>query len=250
MAVFNLTKAQRKAIRGLVKLYKNSQDIPINFLDILRSHVTSDKTLKEHIHSVKSRVKDPRSLQDKLERKIRKAVESGKEFDVNEVNLFTKITDLAGLRILHLHSKQMEQIHNALLALFERERYVLREKPFARTWDDESRAYFKQIGISTRNSPSLYTSVHYVINSNSRVKATCEIQVRTLMEEVWGEVNHKINYPHPINSIACEEQIKALARVTSSATRLVDSVFRSYDEHVKMAAAKAARRQRRTKKKA
>ncbi len=248
MAVRSLTKTQRRLIRDLVDLYKDNQDTPRNFLDILRAHITSDKALKEHIHSVKSRTKDPESLRDKLERKMREAVASHKKFGINEANLFTRINDLAGLRILHLHSKQLEQIHNALLALFERERYVLREKPFARTWDDESRGYFKQIGISTRKSPSLYTSVHYVINSNSRVKATCEIQVRTLMEEVWGEVNHKINYPNPVKSVACEEQIKALARVTSSATRLVDSVFRSYDDHVRMGTAKAEQRRRRASK--
>ena len=34
----------------------------------------------------------------------------------------------------------------------------------------------------------MYTSVHYVIGSASRTTVTCEIQVRTLMEEVWGEV--------------------------------------------------------------
>ena len=32
----------------------------------------------------------------------------------------------------------------------------------------------------------MYTSVHYVVSSKSRTKVTCEIQVRTLMEEVWG----------------------------------------------------------------
>jgi putative GTP pyrophosphokinase len=45
------------------------------------------------------------------------------------------------------------------------------------------------------------------------------------MEEVWGEVDHKLNYPHPTESVACREQIRALARSTSSATRLVDSIF-------------------------
>jgi putative GTP pyrophosphokinase len=245
MAAPSLTKAQRKVIRDLIKLYNDNQDIPNNFLDILRSHVINDKVLKEHIHSVKSRTKTPKSLSDKLARKIREAAASGKAFKINETNLFTKINDLAGLRILHLHTRELESIHKALLALFERERYVLRGKPFARTWDDESRDYFKQIGVLTRKSPSFYTSVHYVINSNSRVKATCEIQVRTLMEEVWGEVSHKINYPHPIRSVACEEQVKALARVTSSATRLVDSLFRSYDDHVRMGKAKAEKRRRR-----
>jgi len=43
---------------------------------------------------------------------------------------------------------------------------------------------------------------------------------RTFSEEIWGEVDHKFNYPHPIESFACGEQIKVLARVASSYTRL------------------------------
>ena len=30
----------------------------------------------------------------------------------------------------------------------------------------------------------MYTSVHYVVESNSNTRATCEIQVRTLAEEL------------------------------------------------------------------
>ena len=52
-----------------------------------------------------------------------------------------------------------------------------------------------------------------------------ESQVRTLMEEVGGEVDHTMNYPNPVESLACREQLKLLARVTSSAGRLVDSIF-------------------------
>lgn len=61
----------------------------------------------------------------------------------------------------------------------------------------------------------------------ARTKRTAEIQVRTLAEELWGEVDHTINYPHPSTVIACKEQIKVLARLTSSCTRLVDSIFLS-----------------------
>ena len=78
----------------------------------------------------------------------------------------------------------------------------------------------------------MYTSVHYVIESASRTKVTAEIQVRTLMEEVWGEVDHSMNYPHVTESLPCREQLKVLARVTSSATRLVDSIFATLDDHV------------------
>ena len=49
------------------------------------------------------------------------------------------------------------------------------------------------------------------------------------MEEVWGEVSHIIDYPHPSKDLACREQIKVLARATSTCTRLVDSIFRSHE---------------------
>ena len=76
----------------------------------------------------------------------------------------------------------------------------------------------------------MYTSVHYVIEPNRRTKYTCELQVRTLAEEVWGEVDHTINYPIATPIIACKEQIAVLARVTSGCTRLVDSLFRTYED--------------------
>jgi putative GTP pyrophosphokinase len=79
----------------------------------------------------------------------------------------------------------------------------------------------------------MYTSVHYVVASNSRTTVTCEIQVRTLMEEVWGEVDHSINYPHKTESVPCREQIRALARSTSSATRLVDAIFATVEDIAK-----------------
>jgi ppGpp synthetase/RelA/SpoT-type nucleotidyltranferase len=65
---------------------------------------------------------------------------------------------------------------------------------------------------------------------NKKTKYTCEIQVRTLMEEVWGQVDHTLNYPHRTQHLGCREQLAALARATSSCTRLVDSIFRSYDD--------------------
>ena len=86
----------------------------------------------------------------------------------------------------------------------------------------------------------MYSSVHYVIEASYKTKFTCEIQVRTLAEEVWGEVDHTFNYPHEVDSIACQEQIRVLARVASSLSRLVDSIFRSYDD---FQAGKAAQKQ-------
>lgn len=76
-----------------------------------------------------------------------------------------------------------------------------------------------------RSQTRLYTSVHYIVATGNREVRTAEIQVRTLAEELWGEVDHTLNYPRPTTITTCQEQIKVLARVTSSCTRLIDSIF-------------------------
>ncbi|MGH9905927.1 MAG: hypothetical protein ACRD8U_10155 [Pyrinomonadaceae bacterium] len=101
-------------------------------------------------------MKDPSHLKDKLIRKLLEARESGTEFDINENNLLLRINDLGGYRILHLHTRQMEEIHNALLELLDVAQCDLFEPPFANIWDDESRAYFEGAGINRRQSSVVF----------------------------------------------------------------------------------------------
>jgi putative GTP pyrophosphokinase len=225
-----LTTADQKFLLELVDHYRTNQNRFITLLDQLRPAVTSDVELARHIHSIKWRTKDPKHLFKKLARKMQESKTSGKRFPINAMNLFSKVNDLAGFRILHLYTRQFEVINDCLMRLFEEYRYELLEGPEARTWDDESREYFEAIGVACKSSTSLYTSVHYIIAPNTQKRFTCEIQVRTLAEELWGEVNHTLNYPEPSDSVACREQLKVLARVTSSCSRLVDSIFASVDD--------------------
>jgi ppGpp synthetase/RelA/SpoT-type nucleotidyltranferase len=125
----------------------------------------------------------------------------------------------------------MEAINLALIERLEETRYKIIEGPKARSWDDETRSYFESIGMESTTSETLYTSIHYVIETFSRTKYTCEIQVRTLAEELWGETDHTINYPHATDSVPCKEQILVLAKVVGACSRLVDSIFRSHHEH-------------------
>jgi putative GTP pyrophosphokinase len=195
------------------------------FRDQLLIALLGSEVLDSEIHSVRSRIKDREHLRAKLMRKMVEAAAKKESFTVTPQNLLTQVNDLAGVRLLHLYTRQIREIDVALRRVFHEQQYELREGPFARTWDDESREFFRECGIETQDSPTLYTSVHYVIGSASRTTVTCEIQVRTLMEEVWGEVDHALNYPVPSEVLACREQLKVLARATSTATRLVDSIF-------------------------
>ncbi len=188
------------------------------------------EALTPYIHSKKWRVKHPEHLRDKLQRLAIKCRDRDEKFDVTKENLFEKMTDLVGFRILHIRTTQIDKINRIILSLLKQENYILIEGPIARTWDTESSAYYKSINIETTDTGRIYTSVHYLFKANKRALPTCELQVRTLAEEVWGEVDHIINYPHPTNISTCREQLRVLARVTSSCSRLVDSIFSSYQE--------------------
>jgi putative GTP pyrophosphokinase len=232
MPVSSLTSDDNELLDTLVTHYVVNQGTIRRFLTSVDAQIgdaiVEPEPLSSLVHSVKRRMKNPSHLRDKLARKLLKARSQARDFDITVENLFTKINDLGGLRILHLHTQQMEQLHGALLDLLDQAQCDLFEAPFANIWDEESRAFFERIGIRTEVNPRLYSSVHYVIQPRSRTQITCEIQVRTLADEIWGEIDHKINYPHPHESLPCREQIKALARVASSCSRLVDSIVTSH----------------------
>lgn len=223
----SISKAERKLVDGLVAHYVKNQGFLEVMLKQLGDAILGSPKLMAHVHSTKRRLKEPSHLQDKLLRKLVEVKRKGKPFTISEKNLLYRINDLAGFRILHLHTQQIVHLDRELRAVLKEYRFPLFEKPKARTWDDESREFFRNAGIQTVKSPKMYTSVHYVVESNSSTRGTCEIQVRTLAEELWGEVDHTMNYPRESSVLSCREQIKVLARVTSSCSRLVDSIFRS-----------------------
>jgi putative GTP pyrophosphokinase len=231
MGLIKLTKSEESHIDELVAHFNSHIQLFETLRNQLLNAVLGSKALASSMHSVKSRIKDPEHLREKLRRKYLDTKGTKKPIVISKENLFAKINDLVGLRILHLHTQQIEQINLALNQLFDEFRYTLVEGPTAKTWDDENREYFKGLGIEPVKSPSLYTSVHYIIDSGNKSRCTCEIQVRTLAEELWGEVDHALNYPTASPSLACREQIKVLARATSSCSRLVDSIFRSSHDH-------------------
>ena len=76
---------------------------------------------------------------------------------------------------------------------------------------------------------TFYTSIHYVVKPREESELCCEVQVRTLFEEIWGEIDHRINYPHATEIMTCREQLRVLARLVGAGSRLADSIFRSFE---------------------
>jgi putative GTP pyrophosphokinase len=224
-----LSQKENKQIDSAVAFYVSKRGLFETFAESIISAIEKHAKLPKLTHFLKYRTKDPEHLRLKLGRKILDGKANGKQIVFDESNLFQKVTDLAGVRLIHLHTEQMKEIHPYLIELISEYEYKLIEDPTANCWDLEYEQIFKEIGIRTKTRESMYTTVHYVVESNQRTKIACEIQVRTLTDEVWGEVSHRVNYPDESSSETCKDQLKILARLTTGCTRLVDSIFKTHD---------------------
>jgi ppGpp synthetase/RelA/SpoT-type nucleotidyltranferase len=189
-------------------------------VNVLSDHPELSKPNSEIVHSHKARIKN----RDHLVRKIERKIAEGRSITVD--NFFSEITDLAGVRILHLFQENFRDIHRVVMSRVHQGDWSLFEDPKAYTWDPESARFFNELGVRVSEKPSAYTSVHYVLKPRPDSKICCELQVRTLFEEIWGEVDHKLNYPEPNENIACREQILVLSKVVGAGSRLLDSISR------------------------
>jgi len=210
----------------LIALYlERKHDLNI-FMEGVGSYIGTHPKLnvpgREIVHSFKSRLKDENHLGEKIKRKRI----DGRHIDEN--NLFQQITDLAGVRILHLCQEMFEEIDAIIRQKVNSGDWWLHEKPKAFTWDPEASLYFKNFDLEVEEKPTFYTSVHYIVRPRSDSPLCCEIQVRTLFEEIWGEVDHRINYPEKSGDVACVEQIKVLSKIVGAGSRLLDSLRRTH----------------------
>ena len=202
-------------------LYNEKQYLIKQLIAGVTTFFSEKAEIQGSIHTIKSRIKDVDHLIDKVKRKEHKGE------TITSENLFDSITDLAGVRVLHLYPKQFDLIHYALMKEIESGQWKLFEPPIAYTWDPESKNHFEELGLRTEIRDTYYTSIHYVIRPNNQMANSpwCEIQVRTLFEEIWGEIDHSINYPYPTEDLACREQLRVLAKLVSTGTRLADSIY-------------------------
>jgi ppGpp synthetase/RelA/SpoT-type nucleotidyltranferase len=209
---------------GLLVLYdRYRHDLNIFMKGVVAQigdHPDLTRTGREIVHSYKMRLKDRESLRAKIVRKIA----DGYTIDAN--NLFQKIADMAGVRILHLCQEMFSDIDAIIRRKVLEADWVFAERPKAYTWDPEAAAFFNKFDLDVSEKPTSYTSVHYLVRPRADSPLCCEIQVRTLFEEIWGEVDHRINYPTPAVNISCQEQIKVLSKIVGAGSRLLDSLQR------------------------
>lgn len=224
MATDELSDAVRRGIASAVEHYEANRYLFEIVANGLVDCFSKDPVLAEWVHSIKYRIKSRPSLMDKLDRLAR--ADPPQPTDAG--NLFDRVHDLAGVRIIHLHNDQLGQLHPRILEILDDNQYRLVGDPVAYCWDIEYEELFHGIGLRTERAESMYTTVHYDVQARKNPPISCELQVRSLADEVWGEVSHRVNYPAESPSEACRDQLKVLARLTSGCGRLVDSIFKTH----------------------
>ena len=132
------------------------------------------------------------------------------------------ITDLMGLRILLLFKEDWINVHEFLM-----EKYgdSLAEEPFAYIRPGDSRTLYENRVRIVEEKP--YRSVHYLIKHDSGL--CIEIQIRTLCEEAWGEVDHKLRYPYNLSN----EMIASYLSIMNRATGMVDEMGTFINSYIK-----------------
>lgn len=171
------------------------------------------------VHSVRWRVKDPEHLLTKIIRKQCEAKPSRKYLTISVDNYYRIVTDLIGVRALHLFKDDVFEIHSKMLSTWE-----MAEKTvsYIREGDPEDLvSAFRQCGITPKVHPAGYRSVHYVTKMRPGVtEILVEVQVRTIFEEGWSEIDHRVRYPNFSDNKQIESILKIFNRLAGSADEM------------------------------
>lgn len=207
------------------KIYDDFQQ-KSNELEEVRTEVLKllNEKLKGNYHSIESRVKDAEHLIEKIIRKI--CIENNYKYNnICENDYYEIIRDLIGVRVLVFSKEGWEKIHDGLCDVFKTEDnagkeflYYMKEVPEAYIRYGDRDVFHNK--IHTQYSNKGYRSQHYIIAYN---KYYCEIQVRTIAEEVYGEFDHKVRYPYRKDNKFLLRYTTTMAQLMAVADELVST---------------------------
>jgi ppGpp synthetase/RelA/SpoT-type nucleotidyltranferase len=169
----------------------------------------------QKVHSVRYRIKDPEHLIEKI---IRKKIED-KNSNLTLENYKEELTDLIGLRALHLFKEDWEFVNDFITTTWD-----LKQNPIAnyRKGDTEQIIeFFKKKGCEPKEHKYGYRSIHYIIKTQPGKQVHYgEIQVRTIFEEAWAEIDHTIRYPYDLENPIFFQFLLILNRLSGSADEM------------------------------
>lgn len=201
----------------LQSIYANYCSI-VPYLEKEAEHIFSKLRDAENVHSVRRRVKRPKHLIEKIIRKGAKYVEQG----ISLENYKSILTDLIGIRVLHLFKDDWQEIHREITHLWE-----TKETPQVNIRRGDYNLQLLRENIKDLNCDIVlrehgYRSVHYLVGAplSKTEEVLVEIQVRTVFEEAWSEIDHIIRYPYDVDNTLLTEYLGIFNRIVGSADEM------------------------------
>ncbi|MGR4017503.1 RelA/SpoT domain-containing protein [Vibrio harveyi] len=140
------------------------------------------------VHSVRWRIKDTEHLLAKIIRK--RSASSEKYQNIDEKNYDAIVTDLVGVRVLHLFKEEWARIQR-----YVENTWTIIEGPTAYVREGDNLSQYE--GCKTENHDAGYRSIHSIITTKPfKRDLAIELQVRTVFEEGWSEIDHNVRYPN------------------------------------------------------
>ncbi|MES2538869.1 MAG: hypothetical protein V4632_23665 [Pseudomonadota bacterium] len=206
-------------------------------------------------YAYKSRVKTEEKLVEKVKRKIKEKPDYS----------LTSITDVIGLRLITLFRNEIPQVLREVLALIKHEK-DLKPNPFEASHFEEVIIYTNapsydpfltelqnvlsehMVVGNTIQSAEGYSSVHIVcrlvhdakikINDFIEIphKLPVEIQIRSVFEDAWGEIDHRFGYTIRegkdndnlmYNSSLVQPHLKVLKQFADACAQYADTIYAS-----------------------
>lgn len=150
----------------------------------------------DDVHSVRFRIKEAEHLIEKI---IRKNYENEKR-NIGLNNYKNEVTDLIGIRVLHIFKEDWDKIHNFIINTFDLKESETPKVYYKKGDSDLFLEKYTKKGLATEEHKFGYRSIHYIIKcSATKIPFFAEIQVRTIYEEAWSEIDHRIRYPYNKN---------------------------------------------------
>lgn len=144
----------------------------------------------ESIHSYRYRIKETDSLIKKVILKTKE-----KRLPIRKKDYLTEITDLLGIRVLYVFKEDYFEVHRQIHDAYKEqmvEPLQIKLQP-----GDDIKIYEKILKYKhSIDNKGPYRSIHYTLcaTPNNMKGPRLEIQTRTIFEEAWSEINHKLVY--------------------------------------------------------
>ncbi|MDL0109452.1 hypothetical protein NYG95_06250 [Campylobacter felis] len=200
---FNLEVTPEEPLKDIIKFnskevleqYKKDVSIYKSFESILRAYIDAliDKAVKEgkldkNVAETQSRTKTPESFEGKINRDDKRLKYS---------NPLKEVTDLVGVKILLTSIKDSQIVYEILRA--ELREQIDEENSIDKTQELREQRKFGYLGkhLVISYSPKMLNVVSKQdldINEEKLEGLKAEIQIKTLLQHVWAEVEHKARY--------------------------------------------------------